>query len=494
MSGIGNGYLSGNTLTAFPFEDGQCLAWPFDSADKRNEFQVALQKCFADAGVYINSRSLNSYWPFVGDFEVGEDAISFKIGVGSEDSDVNLSVKSSASTAFPVVSGSAPWGHYVLTLSSEGIEEFCALCESLSISPPVQQNSSSAGRDGGSWLRLCAKCITFRHVGVSSIRVYDGVSPFSSGPHFVLKGDVSIMPGNNMLILPPDGDGNGMRINAIPGAGLGVCPCVCEETPAGNNYLAGSDGHCRIFNDTCYDLEPGEIRMEHVESFGREMLTQDLHIHVKCTSCCTCSMYEDIVNRLAVIAGQLDPESGNQWKQGSVRWAKSTINNLYGKYESAVAKFNARMSAPKLSDVTMTLSGMPIGRNVSPKISGGGVSGRMSRCAFTAVVRNSSYFEVLASVTSIFGTDSIAEISASWSNESGEPKSLSVNSEKDIKGKSFSIFPGRSLVVTYVSVKNARMRSVVTGGFSGSMYVDLSYRKNDSSVAYLGRISKSVTV
>ena len=494
MSGIGNGYLSGNMLSAFPFEDGQCLAWPSESAEVRNSLQVALQKCFVDACIYVDSESLDSKWPVVGAFSINGNAISFKIGSGTEGGDVSLSV-SSSSIVFPIVSGAAPWGRYVLVLSSEGIRDFCALCEDISIyppSPPALITSSSSGRDGDFWLRICAKCTTMRQRGLTSIMVYDGMSSIESGPHFVMRGDISIMPGNNVRLLPPDDESNGVQISAVPGAGLGKCPCICEESSGGSSALAGPDGNCRIFNDTCYDLVPGSKYDKYVESLGRYAHTQEIEIHAKCTACCSCEMYAGLVNRLASIAGLVGSDS--EYARGSVRWAKAMLGDMHAKYEDAVEKFNQRMSAPKISDLALTLSGMPIGKNVSPDISNSGVTGKMSRCAFTAILRNSSYFEILARITSMSGTNSVVEASVSWSSESGAPMSVTRDSSSGIVGRTFSVFPGRSLVVTYISTKGDKVNSVVTGGFRGSIYVDLSYRNSDGAVAYLGRISRIAEV
>ena len=94
-------------------------------------------------------------------------------------------------------------------------------------------------------------------------------------------------------------------------------------------------------------------------------------------------------------------------------------------------------------------------------------------------------------VLSITGTDSIVESSAAWSDEDGAPLSITGDSESGVAGKYFVVYPGRSLVVTYISMKNEKVKSVVTGGFSGSASVDVSYWKG-SSVISLGRLSKSV--
>ena len=476
MSGIGSGYLSGNMLVAFPFEDGQCLAWQGSPEDK-NELQSALQGCFADAVVYVDSEELSEdKWPAIGSFSVSGNSISFNIGSGPHESDVRVVVASSA-VAFPIVTGSADWGRYSLVLSSEGLDKLVSLCGRLSVSPPVQVNSSSPGRDGGFWMRICAKCITARPRGLSSLMVYDGVKPRDEGPHFVMKGDVSVRPGNNMRLDEPDelDDMAGMELNAVPGAGLGRCPCMCEDSSGGNAQLAGPDGHVRFFNDTCYDLEPrGKYYDPDVG-----MVTQDLQVHVKCTACCTCQMYEDIVN------GRLVPLAN------ALRQAKSDINKLLEEYNARVGAFNERIKIPRLADVAVTMSAMPIGRNVSPRIKDGKVDGNMSRCAYTVVVRNSSFSNLRIEFLSISGTDSIVESSAAWSDEGGNPLSLTADSESGMIGRPFVLYPGRSLVLTYISRKSRRVKSVTTGGFRGSVSANVLYQSEDGFQG-LGVVKKSV--
>lgn len=476
MSGVGSGFLSGNMLVAFPFEDGQCLAWQ-GSPEDRNELQIALQACFVDAVLYVDSEELSEdEWPVIGSFSVSGNSISFNIGSGPHESDVRVVVVSSA-VAFPIVTGSADWGRYALVLSSEGIAGFVSLCSRISVSPPVQGNSSSPGRDGGFWMRICARCITVQPRGLSSLMVYDGVKPRDEGPHFVMRGDVSVRPGNNMRLDEPDelDDMAGMELNAVPGAGLGRCPCSCEGSAGGNAQLAGPDGHARFFNDTCYDLEPREKYYD--EEVG--MMTQDLQVHVKCTACCTCQMYEDIVNRRLVPIAN------------AIRQAKSDINKLLEEYNARVEAFNERIKIPRLADVAVTMSAMPIGRNVSPKIKSGKVEGKMSRCAYTVVIRNSSFRSIRIVFSSISGTDSVVESSAAWSDKDGDPLSLTGDSGSEIVGRHFVLYPGRSLVLTYISCKAMKMSSVSTGGFEGKVSASVAYEWEGAFVS-LGSISKSV--
>lgn len=440
------------------------LAWP----SQAEKMQLALESCFADACAYLPSDSASDdEWPSIGNFAVSGTALSFVLGIGSHYETITVPA---SSDSFPIVSGSGSWGAYSVVLSSEGILELVALISELAISPPVQAISSSAGRARGFWLRLCARCVNLKASGLQSLRVFDGqVSnghTLANGPHFVLKDDVVVRPGNNMQFAEPDDIENGFELDAVPGAGLGRMPCVCAETAGGNPMLAGPDGHARFFNDTCYDLEPNTD-------------TGVLQIHVKCLACCTCAMYEELVKRLSILAD-------------SVRNSRSAFRSDLQAYESAVKKFNARLDVPASSDVRMSLTGMPIGRNLSPKINNTKVSGKMSRCAFTAIVRNATYFEVLASIVSMSGTDSIVESSAAWSLEDGTPQSETSNFK--LTGKTYSIFPGRSLVLTFESVKNKWVSSVSTGGFTGSVGVNLSYKDAKGGVHALGFLNKTVSV
>ena len=454
MSCAGNGYLSGNTLIAFPFEDDQLIQ--LEGVEDADEMQGALHRCFADAGVYVSRQSIGEdEWPSIGDFSVSGGTLSFTLFACGYD--VRLSVSSSKDVRFPIISGTAPWGSYVVVMASEGISGLCG------ISPPARvfARSSPAGREG-SYLRLCAKCVTMSPASLSSIMVYDGYHDFDEGPHFTIGGDVVIKPGNNMAL---SGEGGEIELGAEPGAGLGPVECVCEET-SGNAMLAGPDGHVRIFNDTCYDLLPNTS-------------TGDIQIHAKCTACCTCGMYESIVNgKLASIAN-------------SVRLARSTINRLLSKYESAVKQFNTRISKPALSDIGMTMSGMPVGSNLSPKMKGhDSIKGKMRRCVFTATVQNSSYFDVNVRIVRLAGTDDVIEATASWSDSNGNPHSRTGDNTSYVMGTTYPISPGRSLVLTFVSSKRTLVNNFTTrNGYTGKVSVDVSW-----SGGRLGSISKSVDV
>ncbi len=466
----GNGYLTGNMLIPFPFEDGQVLAWP----DKAEEAKLLLDRCFVDAGVSVYGADIADGWPSIGKLATGASWISFVLSAGGMERPITISA---TDARFPIVSGKADFGSYVIVASSEGIRDFLSFCSSNSISPPVPGSSSPSERVGDFFLRLCAKCVTRSPVGLTSIKVYDGVKARSEGPHFVMKGDVAIKPGNNMLLSEPDE--NGIQIGAVPGAGMGVVPCMCEDNAVVKSPIMSPDGHTRIFNDTCYDIEPW---IETKNEGGVTERIGHIQLHAKCTACCTCAMYESIVNdRLAPLSA-------------IVRQAKADIASQLSEYENAVKRFNQRLLRPTASDVRLSLSGMPVGANLSPKLAETKVKGKMGRCAFTAILRNSSYSVINATVYSLTGSDTVVEASASWSDADGTPKSKTGNAASDIIGQTFSIMPGMSLVVTFVSVKNEMVGAASTGGYKGSISVGLSYSTENGPSGSIGIMRKSVEV
>lgn len=473
MSCTGNGYLSGNMLIPFPFEDGETLSW-----DRlASEAQTSLQRCFVDAAVNIRGTiASDNEWPYISICSVDENGMVFGIHACGRTS---FEMATPSDKAFPIIRYSDLWGSYIIVVSSEGIRDFMSFCISNSISPPAPGSSSPTGRGGGRFLRLCARCVNVAPQGVMSIRVFNGKDEKDSGPHFTLRGNVSVRPGNNMRFTRSDED-NSMTFNAIPGAGDGIVSCGCKDKTVVASPLMSPDGHVRLFNDTCYDLEPGPLFYKDIN--GRSTPTRELKIHAKCTACCTCKMYESIVNdRLAAIFD-------------NVKTLKSNMDGMLNKYENGVRIFNSRISAPSMSDITMSLTGMPIGRNLSPNIAGSGVKGKMSRCAFSAVIRNSSYAIIRASVHSISGTNSVVEISASYSDEAGKPKSISVDSAQGIIGKTLVILPGRSAVITFISSKDAMSGNAQTGGYHGEISVGISYNTREGRSGSLGTLSKEIDV
>ena len=465
MSCAGNGYLTGNTLVAFPFADDQCLNWP--AHVPRADAQLALQRCFADAAVSLNATAVtDDRWPCIGAFEVNGTTLSFVLS--ADGASVPISV-AAGRTKFPIVSGRAPFGTYVLVLCAEALRDFCAA----GFPHPVTGNSSASWREGGCFLGLCQKCVTLTPIGLTSIRVFDGVNARAEGPHFVLRGDIAIKPGNNMRLTEYE-DSLGLRLNAIPGAGLGVVPCGCTGGTEKKSPIFSPDGQTRLFNDTCYDLEP---RLVAVDKGGVVKRVGYLQIHAKCTACCTCDMYASLVNdRLAPLAGL-------------VRKAKSDLAGLLSDYETAVAKFNRRLKNPTLEDVSVSLSGMPVGSNLGVKLGQTNVKGNMGRCAFTAIVRNSSFSSLSATIYALSGTDEIIEVSASWSDAAGNPESKTSDSTIGIIGQTFTLHPGRSLIVTFIAMRKELVGSVKTGGYSGTISVGLS-----SASGSLGIVKKSVEV
>ena len=468
MNSTGNGYLSGNMLSPFPFEDGYPGVVNEDAA-----VLDAIQRCFVDAGVYVvglNDEDVS--WPSIGMFTVSDGRLLFSLKVG--DSTIEMSAAPSMER-FQVISGKADWGTYVVTVSSEGISEIIG--GDSNFAHPVPALSSSTGLDGRFYLRLCARCVTFSPGGLKRILVYDGIGDKSDGPQYILSGEVSIVPGNNFILNNPDGVDAGIELCAKPGAGTGKNPCTCGGIGNTARRKDALEGHVRLFNDTCYDFEPLDT--------CSESTTRVLKVHAKCTACCTCEMYKSIVDdRLAPIARV-------------VRSVKDKIDSNLLDYEGAVEKFNDRIDSPNIEDVQMSLSGMPNFRNFSSELTNTCISGYMRRCVFTFTVRNTSYAVLSVRVLEVAGTDVVVGATAVWSSLEGAPASKKSDDAAGICA-TYNLAAGRSLVITYVSRTNAKSSSVPPAlnewKFNGHVKVRLIGHKSDGSVVDLGVATRSISV
>ena len=482
MSSAGNGYLSSNLLIPYPFKDGEFLAW--NDGINVNEAQMALQKCFVEAAINLQASYVDDgVYPSIGQFLISDQGATLSFVLTACREDVHLSV-SASKKPFPIVSGNAKFGSYTLILSSEGIREFCD--KKTDFPPPATASSSPSWRERGYWIELCPKCVTMQPETLSSIRVYNGVDPKENGPHFILSDDIVIKPGNNMLFSEPNelgtsisGSGNGVttgvKLNATPGAGLGVIPCTCVDEEETTSPFIASDGHSRFFNDTCYDIEPRIIDVNG-EKVGH------LQFHVKCTACCQCTMYESIVNeRLAPLANL-------------VRSAKSDLDDLLDVYEDAVERFNHRIKVPTKDDISISLSGMPVGSNLGSNLSNTEIAGKMNRCSFTSILRNSSYVPIQATIYTLKGSDSVVVASATWTDADGNPKAETVNSGESLIGKTFDIYQGRSLFILYISKRNDYVSNPATNGYKGAISIGVSYKNEAGESISVGIFKKEVEV
>ena len=98
MTGAGNGYLSGNMLVPFPFEDGLEMAWMVPAsvqqdrkASIRSAAQEAFNRCFADASVYVLGSAFDGRLPEVGNVSFSGTTLSFSIIVGDRSTGLSVS-------------------------------------------------------------------------------------------------------------------------------------------------------------------------------------------------------------------------------------------------------------------------------------------------------------------------------------------------------------------------------------------------------------------
>ena len=356
-----SGYLSGNRLRSYPLADGQDV--PLEDGKRQ-----LLLGCIVDAMISIFD-SDDARLPRVCNISSDGTTLRLSIAVGEDEVPLSVAWASTRSTPYPIVNGPAPWGYYTMVFSSEGIRDLGYMEP---IFPSSATNDSSSAEEGFPGLYFSPRAICRSPEGLRSIMVYDGVQPKSEGPHFIVGGDVAIKPGNNIRLEDPAGRGDdvdGVVVSAIPGAGAGRVASVKNTANAVSSPLKSEDGHVRIFNDTCYDLEPSTA--------NAGALPGHIKIHAKCTACCTCDMYSSIVNdRLSVLFGL-------------VKQAKGVINELKDKYETHVAMFNGRISKPSPEDIYVKLTGTAIGNNLSTKTPN--IKGSLSRASFRCIVRNDSF-------------------------------------------------------------------------------------------------------
>jgi len=357
-----SGYLSANRLRSYPLADGQDVPMEYGK-------EQLLYGCIVDAMISIFDPD-EIMLPRICNISSDGTTLRLSIAVGSEEVPLSVAWSSTRSTQYPIVSGPAPWGYYTMVFSSDGIRD---LGRMEPIFPSSAPNDSSSAEEGFSGLYLAPRAVCRSPMGLRSIMVFDGVHPKSEGPHFIVGGDVAIKPGNNIKIEDPADRGddiNGMVVSAIPGAGAGRVASVKDTANTVVSQLRSEDGHVRIFNDTCYDIEPSTA------SAGA--LPGHIKIHAKCTACCTCDMYSSIVNdRLSTLFDM-------------VKEARRTIGDLQDKYETHVEKFNRRISKPSADDIYVKLIGTAIGHNLSTKTPN--IRGTLSRASFKCVVRN-DFFE-----------------------------------------------------------------------------------------------------
>lgn len=437
-----SGWLSGNRLRDFPLADGQPV--PVD-----DDVRTALFGCIVDAMVSVSSPD-DARSPRI--CNIGSDGTTFRVSVamGQDFTPVSVSWSAAGQSEYPVVSGKTSWGFYTIVFSSEGIRDLGPLDLVFPSSAALVSSSAEEG------LYFSPKAVNRASDGVSSIRVFDGVRPKEDGPHFVLGGDVLIRPGNNMTLgrYPDEGDEGGVEISAVPGAGMGVVPCRCSSAGVVSSGLKSEDGHVRLFNDTCYDLEPST-------SSGV------LKIHAKCTACCTCDMYSSIVDdRLAVLSD-------------SIRKARRDIQDALSVYEENVRAFNRRIASPEEEDIVVTMSGSALGKNMATKTNS--IAGSLDRASFRALVVNNAFVDVVITVT---GMQSSGVIKDSTLNLGA---ARSVHGGGSLVDQSFVLSPGGCAAIAFVAV--GRQLSTRAGAsFTGSVSFSAEFRGN-----VFGTYTRSVT-
>jgi len=428
-----NEYLTSNRKIRYPFIDDTVLtAYDYSASSGSqeeeqvpNELSSYVFGCFVDAMVQVKT-PYERIRPRITGIKITANTILFTLVGECEDTSVTVPpvhLRCSRSlNHFPVITSESDWCWYVFVMSSDGIGEY-------------SDYSSQIGDISCNTLDLAQKCIGSSSIGLEALHIYGGEQgnprytreeAMLHDPDVIVSGNVKLKAGYNMRFSEKSGN---LALNAIPGAGMGVAPCDNKEecitfkTPG----LLSADGHSRIFNDTCYDLVADRENDKHGY----------LYMHAKCKACCTCAMYEDIVNKRLIPL------------RDKISLARKSLNETLDTYEKNVDRWNERLSEAYPEDIVVTMTGSVLDA-AATNVSGNRVSGKMSRCGFSAVMRNDSFVPVKFTLDSILSNGDMFESQVSYMNEESTPVVLPVNlasSEKPIF--SVTLAAGRSAVLTY---------------------------------------------
>lgn len=419
-------YLTSNRFIRYPFADDSVLSIPESSAR-------AVFGCFVDAMIQLKDHR-SGIVPKVIGISLLEHTLSFTL---SGPSRIVLNCTRSKSR-FPVITGETDWCWYTFVLSSDGIRELESVTDLDGLSSDE--------------LELSPHCIGMPSLGVSTLEVCGGLKEhdgrrltlqeaLEASPDAIVSGDIGIEEGFNTTL---SSEGAYLTVTAGPGAGAGTAPCPCEQTEQDSTRrgIWSKDGHVRLFNDTCYDYLPS----------GQGRLSGSLTLQAKCKACCTCEMYETLVN------GRLVP------LKNAILSAKRNLDRTLEDYEDSVRKWNERIRTATEDDIVMTMTAVPM-ESAGTNLSGSGVSGRMSRCGFTVNVRNDSFVNVKVVIDGITANGKIFQQTLGYlSGDTPVVKSSAA-------GQSVTLQPGKSLLISYFVRSDSYQRTSSRAGFSSTVRI-----------------------
>lgn len=426
-------YLTSNRFIRYPFADDSMLSIPESSAR-------AVFGCFVDAMIQLKDHR-SGIVPKVVGISLLEHTLSFTL---SGPSRIVLNCTRSKSR-FPVITGETDWCWYTFVLSSDGIRELESVTDLDGLSSDE--------------LELSPHCIGMPSLGVSTLEVCGGLKEhdgrrltlqeaLEASPDAIVSGDIGIEEGFNTTL---SSEGAYLTVTAGPGAGAGTAPCPCEQTEQDSTRrgIWSKDGHVRLFNDTCYDYLP-----ETEETYDKDFDKYAGHLtfHAKCKACCTCEMYETLVN------GRLVP------LKNAILSAKRNLDRTLEDYEDSVRKWNERIRTATEDDIVMTMTAVPM-ESAGTNLSGSGVSGRMSRCGFTVNVRNDSFVNVKVVIDGITANGKIFQQTLGY---------LSGNTpvvKSSAAGQSVTLQPGKSLLISYFVRSDSYQRTSSRAGFSSTVRI-----------------------
>ena len=476
-----NEYLTSNRRTRYPFADDSVIA-KADGSQVGDSLALSVFGCLVDA--FVSPKSATGFLdvsPAVTNLSVAGTALRFDlVNTASTEFEAANVVVARTPERFIVVNGECAWCYYSFVVSTDGIRDF-------------SHDAAAIGDITSCVIRIADRCVCQVPANVTELWVYGGEKVHEDGdragkrltlyealedfPDKVVTGSVKFLPGYNMTFGDGTGFGsivsdqrvNGFSLNAVPGAGDGHAPCGCEPVDVAFNTpgILSRDGHTRLFNDKCYDLVP----TVYSEKYGV------LKMHAKCKACCTCEMYADLVNnRLIPLRDRITA-------------AESSLRGTFDKYEENVAKWNERLVTAMPEDVVVSYSHVALDAAGTDLKAGANVSGKMSRCGFSVVMRNESFVEVDAYLDMFRSSGDVFESQVGHMAADGTPvvTPLALLSGYEGHDKLVTLPPGRSATLVFYVRSSAMVTTDKQTGFLAS--IALSFQQGDRLV-----VSKSRTL
>jgi len=351
----GEGYLSSNSLTSWPFNPGEP---PQEVARLFSDAYVCLPPCRRFLSVDVI------------DIRVDEIFMYFTVVVSEESDDRPEPVVTRLGPIYVDRMG-APKYEVVSFKNSNIVVKFV-------IDGWHLADSEQFYKEGP--FPLCESCISYSSSRVMTVSIYNsenGEYPTRTGP--MMSGDVKLYGGYNVKVYTNGSIDNGVTIDALPGYGDGVVPCDCDE--------GGNPDEC----DTG-KKEKGNVKPD---PYGDVVLSSDkciavvpyrgpgiVSLHGRCTTPCTVDMYMDEAGDLSKLADDVSDD-------------KNKLVDVANRYNALACSFDEDVCSRVILSGVLSQPNFGEGTN---DLTESAISGYLDRVTGRVVIANTSTKKIVAKI------------------------------------------------------------------------------------------------